>query len=114
LGILENLPLVRGLNDLPDPQLSRVGQSLKEIGHHEAYRDIKTLYYPPSETMMDGEKVIQELSKFMIGWEFSYIDAIGRSGGNITGWKRSSYTLSNSWAFPTGLGVALFSMDMGK
>jgi hypothetical protein len=24
--------------------------------------------------MMDGEKVIQELSKFMIGWEFSYID----------------------------------------
>jgi hypothetical protein len=66
------------------------------------------------ETMIDGEKVIQELSKFMIGWEFSYIDAIGRSSGNITGWKRCSFTLSNSWAFPTSLGVVLFSLDMGK
>jgi hypothetical protein len=26
------------------------------------------------ETMTYGEKVIQELSTFMIGWEFSYID----------------------------------------
>jgi hypothetical protein len=32
-------------------------------------------------TMMDEEKVIQELSKFMTRWVFSYIDAIGRSGG---------------------------------
>jgi hypothetical protein len=37
------------------------------------------------ETMTNGEEVIQELSKFRIGWEFNYIDAIERSGGNITG-----------------------------
>jgi hypothetical protein len=36
--------------------------------------------------MIDGEKTIQELSKFLSGWDFNYIDAIGRSGGNITGW----------------------------
>lgn len=66
------------------------------------------------ETMTDGVKVIQELSKFMIEWEFSYFDAIGGSSGNISRWKRPPYTLSNSWAFPTSLQVALFSMDMGK
>jgi hypothetical protein len=64
--------------------------------------------------MMDREKLIQELSKYMIGWDFSYIDAIEKSGGNTNRWKQSSYTLSNSWAFPTSLGVALFSMDTGK
>jgi hypothetical protein len=51
------------------------------------------------EIMIEGEKTIQELSKFLSGWDFNFIDAIGRSSGNITGWKRCSFTLTNSWDF---------------
>jgi hypothetical protein len=34
------------------------------------------------ELMIDEEKVVQDLSKLFGSWEFSYIDAIGRSRGN--------------------------------
>jgi exonuclease III len=36
------------------------------------------------ETMTDGEKITQELSKLLRNWDFYFIDAIGRSGGNVT------------------------------
>jgi hypothetical protein len=48
------------------------------------------------DIIMEGEKLIHELSKFMIGRKFNYINSIGRYGGNINGWYRSSYTLSKS------------------
>jgi hypothetical protein len=31
------------------------------------------------ELMTDGEKVVQDLSMLLMGWEFSFIDAIRRS-----------------------------------
>jgi len=38
------------------------------------------------EIMIDGEKITQELSKLFTGWNFSYIDSIGRYSANIIGW----------------------------
>jgi len=40
------------------------------------------------EIMIDGEKVINELSRILKGWDFFFIDALGRSRGNIIGWKK--------------------------
>jgi hypothetical protein len=46
--------------------------------------------------------------------KFLGIGNLVRLGGNITGWKKYSFYLTNSWAFSIGLGIALFSLDLGK
>jgi len=46
--------------------------------------------------------------------EFSYINAIGRFEGNIIEWEKKSFTCTNSWAFSSGLGSSLFSLDLEK
>jgi hypothetical protein len=37
------------------------------------------------EIMIEGEKTIQELSKVLSGWDFSFIDAPRRSSVDIIG-----------------------------
>jgi hypothetical protein len=61
-----------------------------------------------------GRKSLKELSKLLRNWDLYFIDAIGRLGGNVTGWNKCSFTLTNSWAFPIGLGTSFFSLDLGK
>jgi hypothetical protein len=39
------------------------------------------------EITIDGIKIIHELSKILGNWDFSDIDSIGRSWGNIAGWE---------------------------
>jgi hypothetical protein len=112
--LLEKMPPMRVPNDFIDPKLLRDGQSLKKIGLKRLIETIKPSIILLQEIMTNGEKITQELSKMFCGWEFNFIDDIGRSQGNITRWKKCSFTLTNSWDFPTRLGISLFSLDLGK
>lgn len=58
--------------------------------------------------------MVKDLSILLKGWDFAFIDALGRSRGLITGWKKDSLSLSNSWAFPFGLGTSLYSLEFAK
>jgi hypothetical protein len=64
--------------------------------------------------MTDGEKVINELSKILKAWDFSFIDSLGRSGGISLDGKKGSFSLGNSWDFVSWLGTVLLSLDLGK
>jgi hypothetical protein len=47
-------------------------------------------------------------------WEFNYIDVVGRSRGNIIGWRKDCFYLTNSWALFVGMGIDLIFLDLGK
>jgi hypothetical protein len=64
--------------------------------------------------MIDGIKIVHKLSKMLGNYEFSYIDVVGRSEGNMNGWRKCSFYLTNSWAFSTSLGTTLSILDLGK
>jgi hypothetical protein len=92
----------------------RVGQSLKKIAIKILIEVNNPYVIFLQELMTNRERVVHELSKILGSWEFSYIDAKGRLGGNITGWKKGSFSYTNSWDFSSGLGTSLFSLDLGK
>jgi hypothetical protein len=66
------------------------------------------------DTMSEGDKIVSELEKMFGGWEFMYLDSRARSGGLVSGWKGRSLSLSNCWSFGLGLGIVLYSQDLGK
>jgi hypothetical protein len=39
------------------------------------------------ESMGFGRKIYRELGKLLLGWEFIHLDAKGRFGGLISGWR---------------------------
>eukprot|EP01018_Ginkgo_biloba_P022058 Gb_03022 [translate_table: standard] len=64
------------------------------------------------ETLCVGGKVMDDLTEMFGGWIFMSVDARGRSGGLITGWRSRSLKLSNSWSVDLGLGIELYSQDL--
>jgi hypothetical protein len=67
------------------------------------------------ETMSQGKKIVLELGKFWGVWDFSYVDhSRGRFGELVFGWRKRSLIFSNSWTFSSGIGIALYSTDLGK
>lgn len=42
------------------------------------------------------------------------MDAKGRLGGLIFGWRKQSFTYSNCWSFSSCLGTLLYSQYLGK
>jgi hypothetical protein len=78
--------------------------------------NIKPYIIPLQELISNSEKITRELSKMFSIWDLNFTEAnaIGRSRGNLTRCKKCSFTLTNSWYFPTRLGTSHFSLDMGK
>jgi hypothetical protein len=60
------------------------------------------------ETMIVGSKAIDSFTKSFLDWDFLALDAIGKLGGILSGWRKSSPKLFNSWASPSVPGT-LFS-----
>ena len=66
------------------------------------------------ETMIEGYVLVQELEHMIHGWQFISVDAMGRSGGLILGWKSCNFLFHNAWAMKVGLCAVLFSFDLHK
>ena len=66
------------------------------------------------ETMIEGCVLVQELELLIHGWKFISVDAKGRSGGLILGWKSGNFLFQNAWAMKAGLCAVLFSYDLQK
>ena len=64
------------------------------------------------ETMIEGDALVQELEVMILGWKFISVDAMGRSGGLIIGWKSVNFLMLNAWALKAGLCVVLFDYDL--
>jgi hypothetical protein len=43
--------------------------------------------------MIDRDNMVKDPSKLLKGWDFSFIDGLGRSGGNIIGWEKRTLSL---------------------
>jgi len=66
------------------------------------------------ETMGDSGVVKTLLENLFPGWEFEGVDARGRSGGLVTGWRTRECKCINIFGFEAGIGVKLFSQELGK
>ena len=64
------------------------------------------------ETMIEGCVLVQDLEHLIHGWQFISVDAKGRSGGIILGWKYCNFLFHNAWAMKAGLCAFLFSYDL--
>jgi hypothetical protein len=64
------------------------------------------------ETMIVGSKAVDSFTKSFPDWDFLALDASGKSSGILTGWRKSSLKLLNSWASPSVLGTHFFSKEL--
>ena len=64
------------------------------------------------ETMGDGVMFASTLESLLPGWTFFSVDAKGKSGGLLVGWKNRVLQFLNSWAMDSGLFVALYSTEL--
>ena len=48
------------------------------------------------ETMIEGCVLVQDLEHLIHGWQFISVDAKGRSGGLILGWKSCNFLFHNA------------------
>jgi exonuclease III len=65
------------------------------------------------ETLGDSVSVVKTLETLLPGWMFAAVDARGRSGGLATGWKKRKCKLENVWGFISGIGLTIYSIDLG-
>jgi exonuclease III len=66
------------------------------------------------ETLADKEMTTKLLSALFPGWYFVGLDARGRSGGLVIGWRARRSKLLNSWAFDSALGGDFLVEGIGK
>ena len=64
------------------------------------------------ETMFDGCILVKEMELLLKGWQFVSVDAKGRSGGLLLGWRTCNFLLLNAWATTFGLCVVLHSIAL--
>ena len=64
------------------------------------------------ETMCEGDILIKEMEILVKGWQFVSIDAKGRSGGLLLGWRTRNFILMNAWAMTSGLCVVMHSIEL--
>ena len=64
------------------------------------------------ESMGDGVVIVRDLEAMMNGWNFISVDARGKSGGLLLGWRNSMFHLINAWAMGSGLCVSLVSIEL--
>lgn len=65
------------------------------------------------EYLFCGDTIAYDMKGVFPRWDFSFIEAIKRSGGLISGWKKTHFPCLNSWTIQLGLGNILFSRDFG-
>ena len=62
--------------------------------------------------MFDGCILVKEMELLLKGWQFVYVDAKGRSGGLLLGWRTRNFLFLNAWAMNFGLCVILHSIEL--
>ena len=53
--------------------------------------------------MGDGQVIAGELEVLLAGWNFISVDAKGRSGGLLLGWRTRLFHFISTWAVESGL-----------
>jgi hypothetical protein len=61
-----------------------------------------------------SEQVVRSLETIFPSWSFVTVDAKGRSGGLSTGWCLKSCKCDRIWGFESGLGLNMFSAELGR
>ena len=64
------------------------------------------------ETMCDGDVLVKDMELLIKGWQFIYVDAMGKSRGLLIGWRSRNFLLMNAWAMQSGLCAVLHSIDL--
>ena len=64
------------------------------------------------EIMGDGLSLAGELELLLSGWVFISLDAKGKSGGLLLGWRIIHIQLLSAWAVDSGLFASLYSIEM--
>ena len=64
------------------------------------------------ETMIEGCVLVKDLELLIHGWQFISVDAKGRSGGLLLGWKSCKFLFQNAWAMTSGLCAVLHSFEL--
>ena len=64
------------------------------------------------ETMIEWCVLVKELELMIQGWQFISVDAKGRSGGLLLGWKSRKFLFQNAWAMTSGLCAVLHSFEL--
>ena len=62
--------------------------------------------------MYDGCVLVKEMEIIIKGSQFISLDAKGRSGGLLLGWRSHKFLLPNAWAMTSGLCVVLHSFEL--
>ena len=63
------------------------------------------------DTMCDGCILVREMELLLKYWQFVSVDAKGRSGGLLLGWRTRNFHLLNAWAMTFGLCAVLNSIE---
>ena len=64
------------------------------------------------EIMGNGLCLAAEMESMLVGWIFISLDAKGKSGGLLIGWRKRLFNLVNAWAMDFGLSASLYSIEM--
>ena len=75
-----------------------------------ADQSVDVLFF--QETMGDGGLFVGNMEILLPGWNFCSVDAKGKSGGLLVGWKNRFLFFLNSSAMESGLSVALYSTEL--
>ena len=62
--------------------------------------------------MGNGLCLAAEMESMLAGWIFISLDAKGKSGGLLIGWRKRLFNLVNAWAMESGLSASLYSIEM--
>jgi hypothetical protein len=84
MGLLDKMILNMFPNDLPHLKLSRISQFLQKLAIKRLINTHNPSIILLQELMTDEDKVVKDPSKLLKGWDFSFIDSLGRYMGNIT------------------------------
>ena len=64
--------------------------------------------------VIKGCVLVKDLELLIHGWQFISVDAKGRSGELLLGWKSRNFFFQNAWAMASGLCVVLHSFELQK
>ena len=64
------------------------------------------------ETISEGSILVGNLEIMLKDWKFVSVDAKGKSGGLLLGWRYRHFHLLNAWEMCSGLCVTLYSIEL--
>ena len=62
--------------------------------------------------MCDGCILVREMELLLKHWQFVSVDAKGRSGGLLLGWRTHNFLVLNAWAMTSSICVVLHSIEL--